>query len=145
MAGLAVFALILSGGFVSLAYGAGTGRELLLSNSNREISYLSEIYRFHDGEYGSACQITDQEALLDYLAGLELQIVTGPYFYESTGEELWLTCHLDGDNSFRLVLQDTMVYAYPINQLYQPRSYQVAGGVNWGYLESLLAAEAHGV
>lgn len=145
VSGLAVFALILSGGFVSLAYGAGTGRELLLSNGDQEISYLSEIYRFHDGEYGSACQITDQEALLDYLAGLELQIVTGPYFYESTGEELWLTCHLDGDNSFRLVLQDTMVYAYPIHQLYQPRSYQVAGGVNWGYLESLLAAEAHGV
>lgn len=138
VAALAIFALIMSSGLVSLAYSVGTLREVLSSSNGWEISQISEIYRFHNGKNGSLCRAADQEALLSYLEGLELQAVTGLTLYESGGEELWVECVLDENNGFRLTVQDNMAYIYPANRASNPTSYLVNGGVDWAYLESLL-------
>lgn len=141
VAGLAIFALILTGGLVSLGYGAGTVREVLSARDGREISGIEQIYRFHDSKNGSLCRPDSQQALLDYVENLELQTITGFVSYESGGEELWLECRLDGEDGFRLVVQDNLVHLYPVNRLYNPQSYQVAGGVDWAWLDSRLTPE----
>ncbi|WP_297212094.1 M56 family metallopeptidase [uncultured Flavonifractor sp.] len=141
VAGLAIFALILTGGLVSLDYDAGTVQEVLSRRGTREISGIEQIYRFHDSRNGSLCRADSQQVLLDYVEGLKLRSVAGFVSYESGGEELWLECRLDGEDYFRLVVQDNLVHIYPVNRPYSPWSYRVAGEVDWTWLDSRLTPE----
>lgn len=140
LAGLAFFFLILSSGWVTLAYGAGTGQELLFPAPSAEPYEVTDLYRFHDRS-GYECQLTDQDGLLDYLENLELRAITGAYDYPSGGEELWLDIPGEGYVFHRLTIQDDMIHTHLINQPSFTQSYQVVGGVDWEYLDTLLVPQ----
>lgn len=69
--GLAVFFMLLCFGQVALAYGGGVGRDVIFNAHE-----LSE-YRLQD-EPGA-----DEEALIEYLASLELRELTGSYDFDT--------------------------------------------------------------
>ena len=137
VAGLAIAALMLTSGWITLSYGRGSGQELLLPPAASNPCQIESIYRFQDRE-GMECKIGDQDALLDYLGGLELRTVLGSYDYPPDGRWLSMTFLGPENKRLHLTVQEDMAYTYLVNAPSFHQAYQVAGGVDWDYLDSLL-------
>lgn len=132
LVGLTAFALFLTVGWATLSYDV-TGREVFFPGGAREDWTLADFY-----EPGT---VTDPEALLDYLAGLELQCLAGQYALPQQKQARELTLFLDGPEGTRYVsLHGDVVRSAPINApSYEGRnSYLVTDGVDWDYLDTLL-------
>ncbi|WP_204861666.1 M56 family metallopeptidase [Pseudoflavonifractor phocaeensis] len=136
-AGLAAFGLVMTFGWATLAYDV-TGQEVFFPGDTREHWSISSIGLTDAGN----CQATDPEALMDYLAGLELECLAGQYTFPRQEREL--SIFLSGPDGVRfLSIRDDVAQSFPLGTAsYEGGNrYLVAGGVNWTYIESLLNPE----
>lgn len=126
--GLAVFFMLLCFGQVALAYGGGAGRYVIFNAHE-----LSE-YRLEDG--GAA----DEEALIEYLASLELRELTGNYDFD-TYDARHQGFNLEGPQGQVYVgLYDDAVEVLIRSESRQLRTYYVPGGVDWELVTAAVGA-----
>ena len=126
--GLAVFFMLLCFGQVALAYGGGVGRDVIFNAHE-----LSE-YRLQD-EPGA-----DEEALIEYLASLELRELTGSYDFD-TFNARHRGFRFEGPQGGVYVgLYDNAVEVLIYSEDRRLHTYYVPGGVDWELVTAAVGA-----
>ena len=126
--GLAVFFMLLCFGQVALAYGGGVGRDVIFNAHE-----LSE-YRLQD-EPGA-----DEEALIEYLASLELRELTGSYDFD-TFDARHRGFRFEGPQGEVYVgLYDNAVEVLIYSEDRRLHTYYVPGGVDWELVTAAVGA-----
>ena len=125
--GLVFFVLCMTCGYVALAYGDNTGEDVLFRYQDHS------LFRLH----GSCA---DEAAFCDYLAGLEMDYLTGNYsFSENASGVTYLFDTPQG--ALGILLSDHVIKIVP---LYGKRPsvsyYYLPQGVDWVYLDTIIAA-----
>lgn len=135
--GLIFFLLIMSCGYVALAYDAASGREYIFSSQDTDEFSVMSVYLSSGDSMDSVYLCTDDAALIDYLAGLRFFQITGNYSYPSEGYAANIVFQgPQGTMVIRLnnnVLSVTQLYGKALKTVYSP-----ASEIDWDYLESLL-------
>ena len=136
-AGLAAFGLIMTFGWAALAYDV-TGQEVFFPGGARKDWTFSRIHLTDMGD----CQATDPEALVDYLAELELERLAGQYTFPQQERELSIFLYGPDGPRF-LSIRDDAAQSFPLGtSSYEGRNtYLIPDGVDWKYIECLLKPE----
>ena len=130
--GLAAFLLIVSCGQVALAYGGGTGAELLFRSQDPALCVLDD----------TPC--TDTEALNDYLASLDLRELAGDYDFSENRDGQYIGLMYDSPGGqFHLGLYDDVVEYLPF---FGTRGgvityYYLPAGMDWELLDALFPGQ----
>lgn len=135
LVGLTAFTLFITIGWATLSYDA-TGQEVFFPGGAGSDSWnISSIHLTDMGD----CQVANPEALMDYLAGLDLECLTGQYTFPRQERELSMFFY-GPDGSHFLSIRDDVAQSFPLGtSSYEGRnSYLVTGGVDWDYLDTLL-------
>lgn len=122
--GLAVFFMLLCFGQVALAYGGGEGRDIIF-NAHELSKYSLEDDR-----------VSDEEALIAYLASLDLRELTGNYDFDTyTARHRGFT--FEGPQGQVYVgLYDEAVEVLIYSEDRRLHTYYVPGGVDWEYVDT---------
>ena len=126
--GLAVFFMLLCFGQVALAYGGGVGRDVIF-NAHELSKYSLE------DEPGA-----DEEALIEYLASLELRELTGSYDFD-TFDARHRGFRFEGPQGEVYVgLYDNAVEVLIYSEDRRLHTYYVPGGVDWELVTAAVGA-----
>ena len=143
LAGVICFALVLSCGFISLAYQTDSGGALFFPSGRPEDYTVQEVAVTLPGEDTSTRRCIDSDRLISYLAGLEVRRMTGSYTLSHASRQIDLLLYHGDVPRVRVTLADGFLLFRPNRaDLSQIHSYLVPDGVDWTYLESLLVLEA---
>ena len=114
LAGLLLFALMMTSGYVALTDPAGTGREVLFGGdpAGYTISYVS--WKDGSGETFSGCD--NPEEVLRLLADLPMEHTSGLFSFSGSGTRLYLNCG-DTEGSFSVTIYDEFLTVVPRNDL----------------------------
>ena len=136
IAGLLLFVLCMSCGYVALAYGEHTGREVIFAD--QELSSFTLNVAYVDGwEYETRAEAVDASAISEYLASLTMLSMGGNYsFSEDDGS---MTFRYTGPiGSFYVQLRDSYVRILPLyGERPAWRVYYLPETVDWAYLDTL--------
>lgn len=136
---LVAFLLCISCGYVTLAYGDYKGADILCQAEDASRFTLNQITMTDDPTH-AVYTCTDTEALHAYLADLTLMSINGNYSFTGDGRQFTFTYETP-DGIFCVVLSDHVMKLTPLYRTDKVTSYYyVPEGVDWEYLESLLAA-----
>ena len=134
---LIFFLLIMSCGYVTIAYGSGTGAAYIFSSQDPAAFDLTGTSLKIDGTYNSH-DCADPEALNQYLSSLQLEEIAGNYTFSTEKQELALTYRTqDGTRWVNLSEHALMV----TNSGAGKTTYLTASPVDWDYIASLFTAE----
>lgn len=138
LTGFLLFGLLLAYGSVSLAYETRSCTDLLFAGQP-EACTLRSASLSTDGEDARA--LPRDDAVLDYLAGLEARKITGSYTFAHVSPRLEV--YYDGPQFSRaLVLAGNYLICRPrSSSTAQQEVYLVSGGVDWDYLTGLMGPE----
>ena len=141
LAGAAAFGLVMTSGFVSLAYETTPAAELLFSSGSQEDYALRSVALTAPSSPESQWSCTNPEALMDYLADLEGRKITGGYTLSDATHQLSIR-YADSQRSYRVVLADDYLICRPrSSSVAQEGVYLISGGVDWDVLTGLLEPE----
>jgi len=135
--GLIFFVLMMSCGYVSLAYDSGSGQEFLFQNRDSS-AYRLENVSFRKPEGWSSYTCSDPEALDRYLRGLTFSQITGNYSFPT--EEYGLSMMYQ-DLEGGLIISTLTDHTLIVTKTAQNRltnNYYCTDSIDWAYLESLL-------
>lgn len=137
LVGVVFFVLIMSCGYVTIAYGSGVGAVYIFSSQDTTAFDLTGTSLKIDGKYSDR-RCADPEALNQYLASLELREIAGNYTFSTEKQELALTYRTpDGTRWVNLSEHALMV----TNSGAGKSTYLTASPVDWDYIASLFTAE----
>lgn len=137
LVGVTFFALIMSCGYVTIAYGSGTGAAYIFSSQDPAAFDLTGTSLKIDGKYSDR-RCADPEALNQYLSSLQLEEIAGNYTFSTEKQELALTYRTpDGTRWVNLSEHALMV----TNSGAGKTTYLTASPVDWDYIASLFTAE----
>lgn len=139
--GLLFFALCMSCGYVSLAYGEHTGREAIFADQELSSFTLNEVYV--DGEeYKIKKESIDASAISKYLADLTVVDMSGNYSFSD--EDRRMAFRYTGPiGSFWVQLRDSYVRILPLyGERPDWRVYYLPKKVDWGYLGTLFRCDS---
>lgn len=141
LVGLVFFLLFMSCGYVALAYGGGTGAELLFLGAPEDygLTERNNAAIITDGGMDFRA-VGDEAALLDYLSGLELCSLTGNYTFEREAGQRSYDIHLAAPAGLEILqLCGNTARLIPLHgERSESRNYYVPGGIDEAYLQSLL-------
>ena len=134
---LVFFLLILSCGYFSLSYHAGTGKELIFDGQDPALCTINNInYDTPDGYAYATC--TDPQALYTYLEGLDFHTLTGSYSFSNDEHRIIIIFH-GPQGAFGVNLSDHTLTVTPLYEdALQKTGYYLRESVDWAYIESLL-------
>lgn len=137
--GLTFFVLCMTCGYVALAYGDNTGEDVLFRHQDHSQFQLRSI-SLSDDAFHTNYICTDETAFCDYLAGLEMNYLTGNYsFSENEREFIYLFDTPQG--TLGVELSDHVIKIAPLYGENPSASYYyLTEGVNWGYLDTIIVA-----
>ena len=138
--GLTFFILCMTCGYVALAYGGHTGEEVLFQYQDHSQFQLRNI-SLRDDTFHRNYICTDENAFFDYLAGLEMDDLTGNYSFSEHNREF--TCFFDtpqGVFTLAMVLSDHTVKIVPLGTSSSSSYYYLPQGVDWAYLDTIITA-----
>ena len=135
--GLVFFGLIISCGYVALAYPMATGQEGIFYSGDLLEHRLQSVSQVVDGGLQNyVC--TDENALNRYLAELQLYELTGNYSFSSPGREMILI-YQGPRGVFGVHLQDQTVGVTPLyDEQPEKRNYYLTEPLDWERLDELL-------
>ena len=137
LVGVTFFVLIMSCGYVTIAYGSGTGAAYIFSSQDTTAFDLTGTSLKIDGKYSDR-RCADPEALNQYLSSLQLEEIAGNYTFSTEKRELALTYRTpDGPRWVNLTEHALMV----TNSGAGKTTYLTASPVDWDYIVSLFTAE----
>lgn len=137
--GLTFFVLCMTYGYVALAYGDNTGEDVLFRYQNHSRFQLHNI-SLRDDAFHRNYICTDENAFYAYLAGLEMDNLTGNYSFSENDREF--TCLFDTpQGTLVIILSDHTIKIVPLygknpSVLY----YYLPQGVDWSYLDTITVA-----
>lgn len=139
LVGLVFFLLFMSCGYVALAYGGGTGGELLFHGASGDYS-LMEHFTLGPEALTLDDLDCDEAALMDYLSGLELCRLTGNFSFPTKDGQRGFDCFFATPAGTEVIqLRGNTVKVIPLyGKRPEARTWYVPGGIDTAYLESLL-------
>jgi len=143
LGGLVFFLIFMTCGYTALGYERLSGEEALFGGRGAENFTVTVAEWKPDSARGfDACDIRDEAALRDYLAGLDFYKITGNYTFMAEEHGLSLRCKQEGVQSVTLVdLTDRGVIVYRPESGRLREFRYACRDVDWAYLEELLAVE----
>lgn len=137
--GLTFFVLCMTCGYVALVYGDSTGEDVLFQYQDHSKFRLRNI-SLSDDAFHRNYICTDENAFYDYLAGLEMDYLTGNYsFSENDREFAYLFDTPQG--TVGIMLTDHVIKYVPIYGKHPSASYYyLPQGVDWSYLNTIIVA-----
>lgn len=139
LSGVVFFTMIMTCGYIALAYNDGTGHEYIYNFGNYEEHPISSITR-HDADGYRYYDCSDEKALFDYLSSLELYQMTGNY---SHGEDNKVTIvYHSSDGAVGVTVRENTITVSPLHGE-EPRSstYYCSQNIDWLFIDSLLYRE----
>lgn len=134
---LVFFLLILSCGYFSLSYPAGSGRELIFDGQDPALCAVNNInFDTPDGYAYATCR--DPQALCAYLEELEFYALTGSYSFSNDENRIIIIFH-GPKGAFGVNLTDHTLKITPLyDDTPQKTGYYLREAVDWEYIRSLL-------
>lgn len=134
--GFTFFLLCMSCGYVALAYGSGTGSEIVYQSEDTGLYTLKYITRTDDLDH-TAYECVDEEAFHNCISGLTLENLTGNYSFTDSSRKFTFT-YQTPDGILGIVLSDHVLkLAPPWND--SPAAYfYIPEGVDWKYFHTLI-------
>ncbi|MDO5416710.1 MAG: M56 family metallopeptidase, partial [Lachnospiraceae bacterium] len=137
--GIVFFLLCMSCGYVALAYGGGTGAELIYQSrdsSRFRLRYITRNYTTREEDLRCA----DEASFHAYMASLKMNHLTGNYsFNDSQREEFFLYDTPEG--TLAVILYDEVLKLAPIGEkssASKSEYYYLPDGTDWAYLDTLI-------
>lgn len=134
---LIFFLLIISCGYVTIAYGSGTGETYIFSSQDAAAFDLTGTSLKIDGKY-NAHDCADPEALNRYLSSLQFQEIAGNYTFSTEKQELALTYRTPSGTRWVNLSEHALTVA---NSGAGKTTYLTASPVDWDYIASIFTAE----
>ena len=135
---LTFFLLAMTSGYVALAYDGAPGSKVLCSTGDRtqyELTVMNSDLPITEDER----KLADGEGILDYLTGLEMYSLTGPYNFRSSDRDVLLKLYLPGVSTWWLYLYDDAIELHQLAGT-NPKGvyYYIPDGIDWAYLDTLI-------
>lgn len=137
LVGMVFFVLIMSCGYVTIAYGSGTGEAYIFSSQDPGAFDLTGTSLKIDGKYSSH-DCADPEALNRYLSSLQFQEIAGNYTFSTEKQELALTYRIPSSTRWVNLSEHALTVA---NSGAGKTTYLTASPVDWDYIASIFTAE----
>lgn len=138
--GVILFALIMTSGYVSLAYDRNTGSTCIFDSREPETWPVSQTSLKIEGSY-NPYECADPDALSRYLDALSFESYTGNYSFSGDQNALSVSYRTNaGDRSIRLSENTLTVWAFSQGKQRQVK-YRTASEVDWTYLDTLFTAQ----
>lgn len=137
LVGIILFSLMMTSGYIALAYDEGTGENVIFYAGNADECDLSSVML--DDENGSNYMTcTDEDALKEYLSGLEISRLTSDYTFSNDKERI--ICIFQGPNDeYGVSLKKHHLTVSKFQQDdFEVETYYVTSGVDWDYILELL-------
>ena len=137
--GIVFFVLFMSYGYVALAYGGGTGREIVYQSKDCHSYKLDQLYFGEkDSNYHTIYECVNEDALYEYISGLTIQNLTGKYTFSDSDQELHISYDTPKGNLY-VTLSDHMIRVIPAYEKdVETLCYYIAKGIDWEYLEEII-------
>lgn len=134
--GIILFVLLITNGYVALAYGGQSGDAALFAQERE--AYTLKSLTLETGDERTQPIVVDEEALLDYLSGLEMQTLTGKYAFE--GYDRILHCYFErGDRwMFADFTDSTVRIVTSLKRSSGEQIYALAQPLDWVVIDRLL-------
>ena len=129
IAGVVCAALVMSYGYIAVAYGDTTGREIIYRSEDIDAYHTHYIKPANGGYYD-----VDQMALNEYLSGLEMMSVCGSYSFDDW-EPRYVMSMGSANESFRLLFFENYVSIEPRKDV-RGGVYYLPQGADWDYIDS---------
>ena len=141
--GVALFALFMSYGYVALAYGGATGKEIIYRSEDTSMFEIDELYiATKEDDYASKhiYECVDEEAFHEYFSKLKMENLTGNYSFSDSDKELSISLDTPKGRVY-VSVYDHVIELIPIyEEDVQTYRYYLPEGVDWEYLEKLVIA-----
>lgn len=136
LVGLTFFILCMSCGYVALAYGEHTGRDILFRHQSTSL-YEAETITVTGGEYRTATDSIDVDALNRYLAVLPMQEMTGNYSFSEDNKSIYIW-YQSPDGIVLVDLHSTYIQVLRLSEDDLWYTYHLPEPVDWAYLDGIL-------
>jgi len=139
--GLTFFALIMSHGYVALAYGDTTGADVIYKSGDISEYCLKSVWLIDDG-YDTEYSYTDEAAFHEYLSEMEMLSVSGKYTFSNYNRKYVLVLATP-DGTLGATLSDNYIKLSPMyNKPGEKKEqiYYLPQGVDWERFDKLITA-----
>jgi len=137
--GLTFFTLIVSYGYVGLAYGNTTGADAIYKSGDMSEYHLNSA-RLADDIFGTEFYCVDEAAFHEYLADMEMMKITGNYTFSEDGREYILVFGTP-DGTLGVTLSDNYIRLKPLYNKPGEKDeqfYYLPQGVDWARFDELI-------
>jgi len=136
--GLTFFLLCMTCGYVALAYGGTTGEDVLFQHQDHSEFELNSISLKND-KFNADYVCMDQAAFNEYLAGLEMDNLTGDYTF-SRFERQFTYIYKTPKGTMFVDLSNHAIEFVPLYGDHRSVIYYLPEGVDWDYLNTIIMA-----
>ena len=137
VAGLLLFALMMTSGVTAVSYPAGTGREVLFGGDPEGYDILYASWKNETGDSVGDCG--DPEALLRLLADLPVERLAGMASFSGDKSRLYATCGGTGKAGIAVTLYGEFMTVAPIRHPGDTEAYYLSRPIPQETLEALFA------
>ena len=135
--GLTFFALCMTCGFTSIAYGNKTGKEIVYESNSIEEYHLDYTTLYND-EYNTVFKCIDEKAFHEYISSLTMSNITGNYSFNED-DKRYTFLYKTPKGTLGIVLSEEIIKLTPLYEKDPIASYYyLPDKVDWEYLESIL-------
>ena len=136
LVGVAFFALCMTSGYVTLAFDAGTGAQVLFDGQDPAACTISSAREWDGVRTGKELVCLDEQGFAAFLADLPLDCLTGNYSYvEGTRETIFVWDTPKGVLS-TVFYEDTIKVTPFYTEKMETSWYSVPSGMNWERFDS---------
>lgn len=134
--GLTFFVLCNTCGFLALAYGDATGKEIIYKNQATEEYVLRNTTLLND-EFYTVYQCIDEQVFHEYLSSLTLSNITGNYSFVDEDKRYTYILQTP-EGTMGVVLTDDAIKLAKLYEENTAEYYYLPNKVDWDYLESIV-------
>lgn len=131
------FLLCMTSGYVALAYGGGTGSEIIYLSEELD-PYTVRKVTLEDDPFNTQYDLSNQKAFHEYLAGLTLREYTGSYTFSNSEKEYIYVMDTPRGGMGLVLTDNALKLVYLHGDAPESVWYYIPEGMDWGYVESIL-------
>lgn len=137
--GITFFALFMSYGYVALAYGESTGREIVYQSEDVHSYKVDQLYFTEkDREYNILYECMNEEALHEYISKLTMTNLTGQYTFSDRDKELCISYDTPKGDMYVVLAEHVVRITTAYEKEWKTYWYYVAEEIDWTYLEEII-------
>lgn len=136
---LVFFVLIMSCGYVAVAYSPGTGTDFIFDGQDPGQCTITSINLIKNNRYHSA-EVSDPQSFIQYIASLKLTKLTGIYNYSDDIQKMTVIFQ-SPKGAFGIHLTDHSLKITPLYDDLPQQTYYIDDTIDWNYLNQLIVFE----